>query len=194
MRSLTLLKLLGCTWLICHCSGCCCWPHHKGITLRGGLDFREYKKPSGFVELVDTEWDERRRMNDLRWLENADCYDEMPAVGTPSPTGTTVPGPVLNDNLPTLDDAPQFTPPPAPEDVPPAPPPQPEQEPASKSQDYSAQLPPDYDDQDDYQQMIELTGYERAVRSVANRPSVVARPPSNNGRQLDRGSWLWAKP
>ncbi len=210
MKSVTLLKLLCSVIVIAPCAGCCCWPKN-GITLRGGLDFREIKKPSGFVELVDTGWDERRRLNDLKWLENADCLDDyqLPAAPTAGEVNEVVP-PQSNE-LPSLGEPSELnlTPVP-PEDLPPAPappnklPPVPAPEPeplparepkqALEKEGESVSLPSTYDDQDDYQKMIELTNYEKPARSVANRPSTIQQRIRDHVRRRTPGRGLWAKP
>lgn len=198
-----ILKLLIAIIILGPCAGCCCH-HKKGITLRGGLDFREYKKPAGFVELVDTGWDERRRMQDCRWLENSG-YDESTAPAVPAAavnSGTSESQP--SSDIPHLNEPPEFEPPPMPEDVPPVPPvPGPEPKPELNRQQESelevdefeeaVSLPSDYSDDDDYRRMIELTGYERPVHSVANRPTEI--PPSSPLQTQPRsGGWLWSKP
>jgi len=101
MKATTYWKYLGITLLLVQCAGCCChWPHKKGITLRGGLDFREHRKPAGFVELVDTEWDEKRRMEGLRWMENSGLEDCPPgaASSTQSPYTTVPSAPMMGES------------------------------------------------------------------------------------------------
>lgn len=223
MKPLPVLKVVAIALLIAPCAGCCCGPRY-GITLRGGLDFREWKKPAGFVELVDTEWFEQQRFEDLKWLENADCLDE-PGTPVPQPEGegaqTVVPparsqlgAPATQPNLdlPTMKQpASGFELPPAPEDAPPVPPPAPEAETGIEAEtetetdieieadeinlDSSATLPHDYSDGEDYQRMIELTSHERAVRSTANRPTTIKRASATNAaRPARRGGWFWSKP
>ncbi len=197
MKLFNSLKMLACLVFISQCVGCCCKPI-KGITVRGGLDFREYKKPSGFVEMVDTGWDERRRREDLRWLENANCNDEYPG---PQPQ----PDPNLNQpasqpipELPKLKTPPAYDVPPAPQNVPPVPAPEPEMEekivPLPPLRDESVNTPAEFDDEEDYQQMIELSSYQQPSRSVANRPYIVKKPTNQRSRFSPQGSWLWAKP
>src|SRR5262249_33637787 len=42
-----------------------CFVPGGGWTMRGGLDFRRPRKPSAFVELVDSRWDEYNRIADM---------------------------------------------------------------------------------------------------------------------------------
>ncbi|TWU13811.1 hypothetical protein CA54_26460 [Symmachiella macrocystis] len=208
-----ILKLLGLLIVLAPCAGCCCHPK-KGITLRGGLDFRECKKPSGFVELVETGWDERRRVQDLRWLENTD-YAESTTPSVPTSSSPTKPAQSYSQpttTIPKVNQPPQSGVPPMPEELPPPPPvstppvpaPEPEAEPKLSPQlneqfemdlefDESVSLPADYSDEEDYQRMIELSGYERPVRSVSNRPTQ-AQPSPRQPAASRSGGWLWSKP
>ena len=42
-----------------------CFVPGGGWTMRTGVDLRRYKKPSAFVELVDTRWDEYNRIAEI---------------------------------------------------------------------------------------------------------------------------------
>jgi len=207
-----ILKLLGILIVLAPCTGCCCHPK-KGITLRGGLDFRECKKPSGFVELVETGWDERRRVQDLRWLENTDYAESTNSTAGSSQSNLAPTDSQPATSIPKLNQPPQLGVPPMPADLPPAPPvstppvPIPEPEPQLSPQlneqfkmdlevdeiDESASLSSDYSDEEDYQRMIELSGYERPARSITNR-STQAQPLPRQTAGARSSGWLWSKP
>ncbi len=202
MATSRILKLLGVLALLGPCAGCCCH-HKKGITLRGGLDFREYKKPAGFVELVDTGWDERRRMQDLRWLENADFSEtSAPSVPVPTPDTTIPPAPPVEET-PMLEEPPPFQTPPKPEPVPPAPDPEPEPQMQMNEQfeldqevdefESSATLPTSYSEEADFQRVLEWTRYEQPARSVSNQRTAIA-PTSTAEASPGSSNWLWSKP
>ncbi len=102
---------------------------------------------------------------------------------------------------------PEELPPPPPVSTPPVPVPEPESEPQLSPQlneqfemdleidefDESASLPADYSDDEDYQRMIELSRYERPVRSVTNRPTQAQPAPRQPSASRSAG-WLWSKP
>ena len=70
-----------------------CFVPGGGWTMRTGLDVRRYRKPSVFVELVDTRWDEYNRIAEM----NLTGFDPR-AVVTPS----AEPGPGLPNGLPAM--------------------------------------------------------------------------------------------
>jgi hypothetical protein len=63
LRTGTRLGLL----LVCAASSGCYIPG-GGWTMRTGLDVRRYHKPSAFLELVDTRWDEYNRVAEMNLL------------------------------------------------------------------------------------------------------------------------------
>lgn len=170
--------------------GCC---HitlpRRGLTVRGGLDFREHKKPLGFVEVVDTEWDEMRRNDELRWLENSG-YGEEGNVNCPIPdqAPSSVEFNASGPDLGKPSDV-EETPPP----IPPVPP-EPELGPDTESPNPEP-LPSSYNDEDDYREMIELTGYEQnGPVSLANRATQIGPADRHTQRQTGTRNWLWSKP
>jgi len=70
-----------------------CFVPGGGWTMRTGLDVRRYRKPSVFVELVDTRWDEYNRIAEM----NLTGFDPR-AVVTPS----APPGPGFSNGLPAM--------------------------------------------------------------------------------------------
>lgn len=73
-----------------------CYVPGGGWTMRTGLDCRRYKKPSLFVEMVDTRWDEYNRVAEMN--TTGGLVDPRHVV-TP-----TVPGTVPGPGLPVLHD------------------------------------------------------------------------------------------
>ena len=63
LRTGTRLGLL----LVCAAPSGCYIPG-GGWTMRTGLDVRRYRKPSAFLELVDTRWDEYNRVAELNLM------------------------------------------------------------------------------------------------------------------------------
>jgi hypothetical protein len=63
LRTGTRLGLL----LVCAATSGCYIPG-GGWTMRTGLDVRRYRKPSAFLELVDTRWDEYNRVAELNLM------------------------------------------------------------------------------------------------------------------------------
>lgn len=87
--------------LILCAGGSGCFVPGGGWTMRTGLDVRRYHKPSVFVELVDTRWDEYNRiaeinstggMLDARGIVTPNC---PPNGGTVPPPGGSVPPPAM---------------------------------------------------------------------------------------------------
>lgn len=200
MNPSRLSKLLIAVVLLGPCAGCCCHNNKKGITLRGGLDFREYKKPAGFVELVETGWDERRRLQDMRWLENSGVSAAPASATDDCPSASTTP----TSNVPPLKEPPAFEPPPMPEESTPAPPvpPDPGPEPQLQQEtdvefdefEQSVSVPTSALDEQNDGPLVELSGYQRPVRAVANQGATARFQPTQQIPPPPRKSgWLWSK-
>lgn len=189
MKSSRMIILLGMAVLLGQFLGCCRFPK-RGVTVRGGLDFRERLKPSGFVEMVDTEWDEMRRNDDLRWLENSGCQNdfltEESSMGVPE-SATVLP--VLKSPSSAESSPPRL---PRPELLQ-------EDEPSGLDELFEPEEPADslstdHADKKDYQEMIELTRFETKVKTTANRPaSIEPSAPSSRKKNHSR-NWMWSKP
>jgi hypothetical protein len=75
-----------------------CFVPGGGWTMRGGIDLRRHRKPSAFVELVDTRWDEYNRVAEINMMNSMGDSQGVAAptgYGAPlTPTnGMTLPGP-----------------------------------------------------------------------------------------------------
>src|SRR5262245_10408402 len=80
-----------------------CFVPGGGWTMRGGIDLRRHRKPSAFVELVDTRWDEYNRIAEINMMNSmGDPHGMAPPSGygpSLAPTngatsGVVLPGPV----------------------------------------------------------------------------------------------------
>lgn len=69
-----------------------CFVPGGGWTMRGGLDFRRRHKPSAFVELVDTRWDEFNRIAEMNISDG--MADSNVVVAPVNPPGT---GPAIGN-------------------------------------------------------------------------------------------------
>jgi len=69
-----------------------CFVPGGGWTMRGGLDMRRSRKPSVFVELVDTRWDEYNRVAEMNLAGG--MFDAHGAVIGPCPPGNGAIGPM----------------------------------------------------------------------------------------------------
>ena len=65
-----------------------CFVPGGGWTMRGGIDLRRSRKPSAFVELVDTRWDEYNRVAEMNMgLSGGGMIDARGAVTMPCQIG-----------------------------------------------------------------------------------------------------------
>ena len=80
--------------LVC-LAACGCFVPGGGWTMRGGLDFRRPRKPSAFVELVDSRWDEYNRIADLNIAGGMVESNVVTPIAPPSNGAPVIPGPVV---------------------------------------------------------------------------------------------------
>ena len=94
---------LNCGRIVCHLTALLiglsvsgCYIPGGGWTMRTGVDLRRHKKPSAFVELVDTRWDEYNRVAEINQMTVSN-----PAPSTASPAAFTPgAGPGLMEGIP----------------------------------------------------------------------------------------------
>lgn len=74
-----------------------CYIPGGGWTMRTGIDLRRYKKPSAFVELVDTRWDEYNRVAEINSMT-------VPTAQPAAFTSGTAPGLMEGIGVPPASD------------------------------------------------------------------------------------------
>lgn len=80
-----------------------CFVPGGGWTMRGGIDLRRSRKPSAFVELVDTRWDEYNRVAEMNMgLSGGAMIDARGAVTMPCPPGMGATGQTASPSGPAL--------------------------------------------------------------------------------------------
>ena len=72
-----------------------CFVPGGGWTMRGGLDFRRPRKPSAFVELVDSRWDEYNRIADMNIAGGMVESNVLTPIAPPSNASPSGSGPVV---------------------------------------------------------------------------------------------------
>lgn len=74
-----------------------CYVPGGGWTMRTGIDLRRHAKPSAFVELVDTRWDEYNRIAEINAFTPTTTV--LPATFAPGPAPGPGPGPGLMEGI-----------------------------------------------------------------------------------------------
>lgn len=76
-----------------------CFIPGGGWTMRTGVDLRRPKKPSAFVELVDTRWDEYNRIAEINTFSVPVSYSNTAPPAVPSSTFGPAAGPHLMEGI-----------------------------------------------------------------------------------------------